>query len=67
MRCERLVPRTSYDQRLNMNHCINSFDRKWVKRIMVLVIQGWRRPFEPNSCEFHIFMSAQEAMWLDGF
>ena len=50
-----------------MDNYMNASNRKWVKRIMVLVIQGWRRPFEPNSCEFPIFMSAQEAMWLDGF
>ena len=35
-----------------MENCINASDRIWVKRIMVLVVQERRRPFEPDSCEF---------------
>ena len=50
-----------------MDNCINASDRKWVKRKMVLVIQEWRRPFEPDSCEFPILWEGSggcEARWL---
>ena len=50
-----------------MGNCINASDRIWVKRIMVLVVQERRKPFEPNSCEFPKLWEGSggcEARWL---